>query len=146
MDDPSAALSALDTSLASLEAAVAPLLARSRASTLDAVGKVDKAKMDVLLAFAINNLVWGELRANLVVWDARSGRGHGKELAVVGCCLRCGLGFAAVVSGHSALTLASRPGDAWTAVRVDVKPKQELILSLTRTRFDWSTVSLDTVT
>jgi len=60
MDDPSAALKTLDASLDSLEAAVAPLLVRTRAQTLESLDSTQKAKMDVLLAFAINNLVWSK--------------------------------------------------------------------------------------
>jgi hypothetical protein len=58
MDDPIAALSTLDASLDGLEAALAPLLETTRAAALAPLSSVDKAKLDVLLAFAANNLVW----------------------------------------------------------------------------------------
>lgn len=60
MDDPSAALAALTGTMDDLEAAVAPLLARPLNDTMADLGPLERAKMDVLVAYAINNLVWGE--------------------------------------------------------------------------------------
>lgn len=60
MDDPSAALHALAGTLDRLEAAVAPLLAQPLNDTLNDLAPLERAKMDILVAYAINNLVWGE--------------------------------------------------------------------------------------
>lgn len=61
MDDPSTTLAELRASLEGLEAACEPLFSKPYRETLAGLDNVEKAKMDVLLAFAINNLVWGRL-------------------------------------------------------------------------------------
>lgn len=60
MEDPSATLKSFDTTLSALETAVAPLFDQSLNSLRDDLGGIDRAKLDVLLAYAINNLVWSE--------------------------------------------------------------------------------------
>lgn len=60
MDDPSAALKSFDSTLSALETAVAPLFDQSLNSLRDGLGGIDRAKLDVLLAYTINNLVWSE--------------------------------------------------------------------------------------
>lgn len=59
-DDPRASLTALDDTLDHLESALAPLFARPWSETLAGLGQLERAKADVLLAYAINDLVWGE--------------------------------------------------------------------------------------
>lgn len=60
MDDPTATLKSFDASLNALEAAVAPLFKQGLNTLRDELGGIDRAKLDVLLAYAINNLVWSE--------------------------------------------------------------------------------------
>lgn len=60
MDDPSASLKLFDSTLSALETAVAPLFDQSLNSLRDGLGGIDRAKLDVLLAYTINNLVWSE--------------------------------------------------------------------------------------
>ncbi|BEJ17774.1 hypothetical protein CspHIS471_0700420 [Cutaneotrichosporon sp. HIS471] len=60
--DPAATLRDLNVSLDTIEAALAPLLARPLTETLEALGSIERAKLDVLLAFTVNNLVWMYLR------------------------------------------------------------------------------------
>ncbi|RSH82767.1 uncharacterized protein EHS24_007762 [Apiotrichum porosum] len=62
MDDPAAALAQLKTSLDGLEGALAPILSQPWNETLEGTTSVERAKMDVLLAYSINNLVWMYLR------------------------------------------------------------------------------------
>ncbi|EJT51472.1 hypothetical protein A1Q1_07234 [Trichosporon asahii var. asahii CBS 2479] len=62
MDDPSASLKSFDSTLSALETAVAPLFDQSLNSLRDGLGGIDRAKLDVLLAYTINNLVWMYLK------------------------------------------------------------------------------------
>ncbi|KAL1413627.1 hypothetical protein Q8F55_001405 [Vanrija albida] len=62
-DDPRAALTALDTTLDALESALAPLLSQPWSQTLSALPALERAKADVLLAYAINDLVWVYLKS-----------------------------------------------------------------------------------
>lgn len=85
MEDPSATLKSFDSTLSALETAVAPLFDQSLNTLRDELGGIDRAKLDVLLAYAINNLVWSEyllLMSRLVLrrsssqsaWSSHSGR------------------------------------------------------------------------
>ena len=58
--DPSTTLASLTASLTALESAFAPLHSLPWVDTTAALGTLDRAKMDVLAAYAINDLVWGE--------------------------------------------------------------------------------------
>ncbi|CAK9783758.1 hypothetical protein CC85DRAFT_289578 [Cutaneotrichosporon oleaginosum] len=60
--DPAATLRDFSVSLDTLESALAPLLARPLAETRDALGTIERAKLDVLIAYTINNLVWMYLK------------------------------------------------------------------------------------
>lgn len=66
MEDPSAALKSFDSTLSALETAVAPLFDQSLNTLRDELGGIDRAKLDVLLAYAINNLVWSEFLSSNV--------------------------------------------------------------------------------
>ena len=58
--EPGEALSALSDSLPALEEAFAPLLQRPWSETLESMSELDRAKVDILMAYAINDLVWSE--------------------------------------------------------------------------------------
>lgn len=60
MDDPSVALTALTGTMGDLEAAISPLLSKPLNETLGDLQPLERAKLDVLIAYAINNLAWGE--------------------------------------------------------------------------------------
>ncbi|TXT15575.1 hypothetical protein VHUM_00078 [Vanrija humicola] len=62
-DDPRTSLAALDGTLDHLEASLAPLFARPWAETLAGLEPLQRAKADVLLAYAINDLVWVYLKS-----------------------------------------------------------------------------------
>lgn len=80
MDDPAAALAQLKTSLDGLEGALAPILSQPWNETLEGTTSVERAKMDVLLAYSINNLVWSESIeegwAGEGEWESESGEGE----------------------------------------------------------------------
>lgn len=74
--DPTATLHSFDTSLDTLEATLAPLLARPLNETREALGGIERAKLDVLVAYAVNNLVWSEFGRRVVgAWKGGEGRG-----------------------------------------------------------------------
>ena len=58
--DPSETLASLRTSLSSVEETLKPLLERRWAETTSSLGTLERAKMDVLVSYAINDLLWGE--------------------------------------------------------------------------------------
>lgn len=60
MDDPAATLRSFDASLSALETTIAPLFDQSLNTLRDGLDGIDRAKLDVLLAYTINNLVWSE--------------------------------------------------------------------------------------
>jgi len=57
--DPITTLSSLTASMSSLESALSSLHNRPWPETLESLTTLDRAKMDILLAYAINDLVWG---------------------------------------------------------------------------------------
>jgi exosome complex protein LRP1 len=57
--DPSTTSSSLLSSLSSLEESIAPLLSKPWEETLDSLGTLERTKMNVLMAYAINDLIWG---------------------------------------------------------------------------------------
>lgn len=58
--DASETLASLRTSLQSVEDTLKPLLDRKWAETTGSLGTLERAKMDVLVSYAINDLIWGE--------------------------------------------------------------------------------------
>jgi len=60
--DPTTTLSALRESLDSVEKTLEPLLKRKWSETTSSLNTMDRAKMDILVSYAINDLIWGELR------------------------------------------------------------------------------------
>ncbi|GMK58024.1 hypothetical protein CspeluHIS016_0500560 [Cutaneotrichosporon spelunceum] len=75
--DPAATLRDLDVSLDTIEAALAPLLAHPLNETRSALGAIERAKLDVLVAYTVNNLVWMYLRMRGIEPDTH---GVAKEL------------------------------------------------------------------
>lgn len=59
-ENPAASLAELRTSLISVEETLGPLLEQKWSETTAALGTMDRAKMDVLVSYAINDLIWGE--------------------------------------------------------------------------------------
>ena len=57
---PSETLASLRNSLSSVEETLKPLLERKWAETTGALGTLERAKMDVLVSYAINDLIWGK--------------------------------------------------------------------------------------
>jgi hypothetical protein len=57
--DPSATLAQLRTALSSVEETLGPLLDQKWNETTAALGTMERAKMDVLVSYAINDLIWG---------------------------------------------------------------------------------------
>jgi hypothetical protein len=57
--DPSAILARLRTALSSVEETLRPLLDQKWNETTAALGTMERAKMDVLVSYAINDLIWG---------------------------------------------------------------------------------------
>ena len=60
MSDPSSSASALLAALPDLEASLGALKAQPWSETKEGLSTIDRAKMDVLLSYAINDLIWGE--------------------------------------------------------------------------------------
>ncbi len=58
--DPAATLRDFNVSLDSIEAALAPLLTRPLNETREGLDAIQRAKLDVLVAYTINNLLWSE--------------------------------------------------------------------------------------
>ncbi|BEI89972.1 uncharacterized protein CcaverHIS019_0300420 [Cutaneotrichosporon cavernicola] len=79
--DPVATLRDFNVSLDTIEAALVPLLARPLTETREALGSIERAKLDVLLAYTVNNLVWMYLRMRGIEPD---NHGVAKELRVKG--------------------------------------------------------------
>lgn len=59
--DPAATLAELRTSLTSVEETLKPLLDKQWNETTASLGTLDRAKMDILVSYAINDLIWGKL-------------------------------------------------------------------------------------
>jgi len=59
--DPAATLAALRTALSSVEETLGPLLEKKWNDTTASLGTMDRAKMDILVSYAINDLIWGKL-------------------------------------------------------------------------------------
>lgn len=59
---PSETLANLKTSLSSVEETLKPLLERKWSETTSSLGTMERAKMDVLVSYAINDLIWGMSR------------------------------------------------------------------------------------
>jgi hypothetical protein len=53
-------LAQLRSSLTSVENTLGPLLEQKWSETTAALGTMERAKMDVLVSYAINDLIWGE--------------------------------------------------------------------------------------
>jgi hypothetical protein len=66
--DPAPTLSALSTSLDHLTAVLEPLLDRPWTDTLEDLDVLQKAKMNVLVAYGICDVVWSEPMALLCWW------------------------------------------------------------------------------
>ena len=58
--NPSETLASLRTSLLSVEETLKPLLERKWAETTGELDTLERAKMDVLVSYAINDLIWGK--------------------------------------------------------------------------------------
>jgi exosome complex protein LRP1 len=71
--DPAATLATLRTSLESVEKSLAPLLERKWNETTAGLGTMDRAKMDILVSYAINDLIWGELDKSRSLVEAANG-------------------------------------------------------------------------
>ncbi|WVF71558.1 hypothetical protein IAT40_006366 [Kwoniella sp. CBS 6097] len=61
-DNPAVTLSALTNSLDVLERALEPLQAQEWSSTLEGLSTLERAKMDVLASYTINDLIWVYLK------------------------------------------------------------------------------------
>jgi len=61
MPEPKEVAQSLLDSLPALEESVRALKAKSWDETTEALETLDRAKMNVLLSYAINDLIWGEL-------------------------------------------------------------------------------------
>ena len=59
---PSLTLQAIKSSFSALQSRLVPLLEREWDETLDSLDSVQRAKLDVLMAYMINNLIWGTSR------------------------------------------------------------------------------------
>jgi len=59
--DPTATLAALRTALSSVEETLAPLLDQKWNDTTASLNTMDRAKMDILVSYTINDLIWGKL-------------------------------------------------------------------------------------
>ena len=70
--DPAAAIAALAQSLPDLEAAFEPILSQPWNELVDKLEPLDRAKLDVFMAYAINNLIWGKLAPPGFCIDASS--------------------------------------------------------------------------
>lgn len=60
MSDPSSSTSALLAALPALESSLGQLKAKPWSETVESLDHLDRAKMDVLMSYAINDLIWGE--------------------------------------------------------------------------------------
>lgn len=60
MSDPSTSTSELLKAIPALEASLGALKEKSWEETTDALEGLDRAKIDVLLSYAINDLIWGQ--------------------------------------------------------------------------------------
>jgi exosome complex protein LRP1 len=63
--DPAATLAALRSSLSSVEETLGPLLEKKWNDTTASLSTMDRAKMDILVSYAINDLIWGKLLKSL---------------------------------------------------------------------------------
>ena len=59
--EPSQTLASLKTSFASLENAFSALHSRPWTETIESLSTLERVKMDILIAYAINDLIWGKL-------------------------------------------------------------------------------------
>lgn len=57
--DPQQTLRSLTSSLDDLETQLAPLLNAKWSDTITGMSTLERAKMDVLVSYAINDLIWG---------------------------------------------------------------------------------------
>jgi exosome complex protein LRP1 len=64
-ENPTATLAALRISLSSVEETLAPLLEKKWNDTTGSLNTMDRAKMDILVSYAINDLIWGKLLISL---------------------------------------------------------------------------------
>lgn len=60
--DPAVTLAALRSSLSSVEETLGPLLDKKWNDTTASLSTMDRAKMDILVSYAINDLIWGKYR------------------------------------------------------------------------------------
>ena len=67
--DPAVTLAALRSSLSSVEETLGPLLEKKWNDTTASLNTMDRAKMDILVSYAINDLIWGKL---LIYLDMKS--------------------------------------------------------------------------
>jgi len=58
--DPAITVAALNTSLLSLEEALSNLHSKAWSETRESLSTLERAEMDILLAYAINDLTWGK--------------------------------------------------------------------------------------
>lgn len=58
--EPTETLVSLRSSLSEVEETLKPLLERKWTETTASLGTLERAKMDVLVSYAINDLIWGE--------------------------------------------------------------------------------------
>lgn len=59
--DQAATLAELRTSLTSVEETLKPLLEKQWNEITASLGMLERAKMDILVSYAINDLIWGKL-------------------------------------------------------------------------------------
>lgn len=65
MADPTKTLSQLSTSLATLEEALAPLLATPFEEVSEGLEPLVKARLDVMVGYVVHDLIWSELSLRL---------------------------------------------------------------------------------
>lgn len=59
--DPATTSVELESSLAELETALSPLFKQEWAAQMDGLDPLERAKMDVMIAYTIVDLIWSEL-------------------------------------------------------------------------------------
>lgn len=60
MTTPATSTGSLISSLPDLEASLAPLYDKPWSETVEKLDTLERAKIDILLSYAINDLIWGE--------------------------------------------------------------------------------------
>lgn len=65
--DPREALDEIDQDIDNLEAVLEPLLSSSWQEVVGALGNMEQAKMNMIMAYGICDLIWSEFTCNVVL-------------------------------------------------------------------------------